>query len=295
MHGLDFLSGAPKTLIFEKGSNKTNFGGVLTIIYLIIVLIIIITYMVDYAVNPKYSVVYTYDHKFTPDKKSLDDRYNNKDLNPKVTFNLKLGEGINEKHFLMVYYNPTTNESHPLNFSETRTENLYDLIFYVVYICNTTKNNSEGICELNDDEIKKNYDMNLYDITFNYSGSKIEHQNSESPLKEEYIQTDFSLSIDEKISVNMLRWKTIKYTEERGIAGLFDDWFGITNEYYGGLFMDPLVYKIENPESFKEMIPGGKIIGMIAVYKEDPNNYMDLYSRTKKVCLIQYLVYAPWL
>ena len=36
MHGLDFLSGAPKTLIFEKGSNKTNFGGVLTIIYLII-------------------------------------------------------------------------------------------------------------------------------------------------------------------------------------------------------------------------------------------------------------------
>ena len=68
MHGLDFLSGAPKTLIFEKGSNKTNFGGVLTIIYLIIVLIIIITYMVDYAVNPKYSVVYTYDHKFTPDK-----------------------------------------------------------------------------------------------------------------------------------------------------------------------------------------------------------------------------------
>ena len=282
MHGLDFLSGAPKTLIFEKGSNKTNFGGVLTIIYLIIVLIIIITYMVDYAVNPKYSVVYTYDHQFTPDKKSLDDRYNNKDLNPKVTFNWKMAEGINENHFLIVYYNPTTNESYPLKFSETRTENLYDLIFYVVYICNTTKNNSEGICELNDDEIKKNYDMNIYDITFNYSGSKIDHQDSESPLKEEYIQTDFSFSIDEKISLNMLRWKTIKYNEERGIAGLFDDWFGITNEYYGGLFIDPLVYKIENPESFKKMIPGGKIIGMSAVFKEDPNNYMDLYSRTKK-------------
>ena len=36
MNKLDFLSGAPKTLIFEKSSNKTNFGGVLTIIYLII-------------------------------------------------------------------------------------------------------------------------------------------------------------------------------------------------------------------------------------------------------------------
>ena len=54
MNKLDFLSGAPKTLIFEKSSNKTNFGGVLTIIYLIILLIIIIIYMVNYAVNPKY-------------------------------------------------------------------------------------------------------------------------------------------------------------------------------------------------------------------------------------------------
>ena len=80
MHGLDFLSGAPKTLIFEKDSNKTNFGGVLTLIYLIILLIIIITYMVDYAVNPKYSVVYTYEHQFKPEKESTDARYKNKDL-----------------------------------------------------------------------------------------------------------------------------------------------------------------------------------------------------------------------
>ena len=59
MNKLDFLSGSPNTLIFEKNSNKTNFGGVLTMIYLIILLIIIITYMVDYAVNPKYSFMYT--------------------------------------------------------------------------------------------------------------------------------------------------------------------------------------------------------------------------------------------
>ena len=32
MNKLDFLSGAPKTLIFEKNSNKTNFGGVWTLI-----------------------------------------------------------------------------------------------------------------------------------------------------------------------------------------------------------------------------------------------------------------------
>ena len=53
MHRLDFLSGAPKTFIFEKSSNKTNLGGVFTLIYLIIVLIISLAYIVDYEVNPK--------------------------------------------------------------------------------------------------------------------------------------------------------------------------------------------------------------------------------------------------
>ena len=71
MKGFDLLSGAPKTLIFEKDSNKTNFGGVLTMIYLIVLLIIIITYMVDYSINPKYSVVYTYEHQFKADNESL--------------------------------------------------------------------------------------------------------------------------------------------------------------------------------------------------------------------------------
>ena len=53
MEKLDFLSGAPNTFIFEKNSNKTNLGGVFTLIYLIIVLIIFIAYIFDYEVNPK--------------------------------------------------------------------------------------------------------------------------------------------------------------------------------------------------------------------------------------------------
>ena len=104
-----------------------------------------------------------------------------------MSFNLKMGQGINAEHFVLAYSNPTTNETYYPKFGETITENLYDLVLLVFYRCNTTKNNSEGVCELNDDEIKKNYDMNIYDITFNYSGSKIDHQDSESPLKEEYI------------------------------------------------------------------------------------------------------------
>ena len=64
MHKFDFLSGAPKTLIFEKESNKTNLGGVLTLLYLIIVILIIAYYSFDYSANDKYSVSYRYEHQF---------------------------------------------------------------------------------------------------------------------------------------------------------------------------------------------------------------------------------------
>ena len=51
----------------------------------------------------------------------------------------------------------------------------------------------------------------------------------------------------------MLRWKTIKYTEERGIIGIFDDWFGISNEYYGGSFMDPITFNTDISDQFKKL------------------------------------------
>ena len=82
----------------------------------------------------------------------------------------------------------------------------------------------------------------------------------------------------------MLRWKTIKYIEERGIMGIFDDWFGISNEYYGGAFMDPITFNTDIPERFKEFEEkyGLKILTYIMINRNDPNNYYDLYSRTKK-------------
>ena len=284
MHGLDFLSGAPKTLIFEKGSNKTNFGGVLTIIYLLIVLIIIVTYMVDYAINPKYSIVYTYEHQFKGDQASYDNRYNNKDLNPEIIFNLKMSSDYNEEHFGINFLDTKTGQRYQISFGENYITKLYNLAFEIYYICNQTVFDSQGICELNDEEKEHNKLFNAYEITFNYTGQKVDHQNSESPLKNEYIQNDFMFSINDKMSFSQLKWKTIKYTEERGLLGMFDDWFGISNEYYGGVFIDPIIFNIDFSENYKQIEKqhGVKVVSYVAIYPEDPNNYFDLYSRTKK-------------
>ena len=53
MQRLDFISGAPKTFIFQQESNKTNLGGLITILFFIAMIIIIYAYLHEYFVNDK--------------------------------------------------------------------------------------------------------------------------------------------------------------------------------------------------------------------------------------------------
>ena len=47
MHSLDFLSESSKYFIFQKGANKTNLGGVLFLIYILIIMrFLLYTYMI---------------------------------------------------------------------------------------------------------------------------------------------------------------------------------------------------------------------------------------------------------
>ena len=103
MHRLDFLSGAPKTFIFEKSSNKTNLGGVFTLIYLIIVLIISLAYIVDYEVNPKYEAQFSSEHFFNFDEEYMINKRKNEKLNPELSFRFRLAsETINESEFIII-------------------------------------------------------------------------------------------------------------------------------------------------------------------------------------------------
>ena len=62
MNAFDFISDSPRTYIFQKSSNKTNLGGILTLFYLIILALIIFLYLYDYFKNyyQKYEVSYFY-------------------------------------------------------------------------------------------------------------------------------------------------------------------------------------------------------------------------------------------
>ena len=71
MYFLDFLSSSPKFFIFQKETAKTNFGGILFLIYIIIMISISLAYIVNYAVNDKY----------TYEIKTIDNTTNNEPVN----------------------------------------------------------------------------------------------------------------------------------------------------------------------------------------------------------------------
>ena len=70
LNRLDFLSNAPKNFIFRNTSNKTNFGGILFLLYIFVVALIATIYLCDFFTDEDYSVEYTHNSKM------LDEIYN---------------------------------------------------------------------------------------------------------------------------------------------------------------------------------------------------------------------------
>ena len=56
---LDFLNESPQIYIFNEKSNKTLFGGVIFIIFIIIMILISLLYFYDYIKNEKYEIEYS--------------------------------------------------------------------------------------------------------------------------------------------------------------------------------------------------------------------------------------------
>ena len=54
MRALDFVSRSPQLSIFKEGANKTKFGGVIFLIYIIILITLAIIYLYDYIARDKY-------------------------------------------------------------------------------------------------------------------------------------------------------------------------------------------------------------------------------------------------
>ena len=123
-----------------------------------------------------------------------------------------------------------------------------------------------------------------YMLTVNYSGFELDHQSDSIPLNN---KTDKTFMIERLVffnntSINLLNWEVIKYKEERGIAGLFDDIFDIQSEFISGFIQNAESYKIDkglvvNTE-FTEL-KVSRLLSMIVLQNEH-NQYTE-YKRIK--------------
>ncbi len=89
LNGFDFLTSAPQNFIFQRKSNKTNFGGVLSFIYLLIFLTITSFYLVSYYNEDDYSIQYLYQEKVLTNKEKRE-MINSTRYNPYFNFSLNL-------------------------------------------------------------------------------------------------------------------------------------------------------------------------------------------------------------
>ena len=108
MRLLDFLSNSPKNYIFEKDSNKTTFGGVLTILYLIVLFIMAFIFLYNYEINSKYIITYNHYQK-SLSLEEFDSKINDPKYNPTLEFIFSLEniwhEPLFHDNFILVNYN----------------------------------------------------------------------------------------------------------------------------------------------------------------------------------------------
>ena len=180
MRNLDFLSNSPNIYIFKERTNKTTFGGVLFLIYIIIMMIISLIYIIDYFVNDKYIIENTehlnlsYNELMNPYSYLDNIQQNDSETNPliNISFNLfKLNESqkINLSDRFIVQDAFTYEKLQRNKFYQRKVSDIGVILLYQCEDENYT---------LNDEDYSK------FDYYFEiiYNGFELDHSKS-IPLK----------------------------------------------------------------------------------------------------------------
>ena len=180
MHPLDIISNSPNLYILRKESNKTNFGGFLFLIYLIIIITIFVYYIIDYTKNDKY-IIQSFNHFNIKSDKEEEERNKNDFYNPTVNFSLNIEVFFKGKYYnldyekfstnLKIYYNKTEKFIERKSWFSTK---INDFHIYILYECDNL--NCSDYFEQKKN-LKEEFDISSYYLNFAYDGFTLDHQN----------------------------------------------------------------------------------------------------------------------
>ena len=242
MRKLDFVSVAPQFTIFKKGANKTNFGGVIFLIYIIILLILALIYLFDYFEKDRYEYNYTYNKKTHDEWSTTDDEHLNIVLGFSVYLSRTTSNGfvslqdnpnfkvIDVERFTEKYmkqasqgildYLFTEDDDIIIHYGQLYMKKLKDIRLAVIYKCNGGRYETD--CYIREED-KLSVDQ-MYYFGLGYAGYNIDHQNPEKPLfcLSDYVTEDNKIDIRyksfkffETTNLIYLNWEKIEYEEKK--------------------------------------------------------------------------------
>ena len=250
MKKFDLLSQPPRTFIFERISNKTYFGGVLTIIYFQIMIFISIYYIYNYIIGDKYEYFYSYRELTEEQKKKA---FAGFDTNPPIHIKI---DAINELN-----WNISTNLKFILYEKNSEEKRIYrnnwteihipDYVIIDLYY-STDNINNFSVEEIKDIEFSENFKVNLTYETF-----YLDHQNPKCPFKKivfyKYLRFNF-----ENNFLLYLNWEFTKYKEKNDIFKIFSNYLRRPIQFLDGRFTIGELKEEKNEDLYNELIIEGK-------------------------------------
>jgi hypothetical protein len=271
MKKFDILSQPPRTYIFERYSNKTIFGGVLSIIYLLIMIFISIYYIYNYIIGDKYEYYYSYRELPEEQKKKA---FAGFDPNPPIHIKL---DAINEldwnisSNLKFIYY--TKDSEKKIIYRNDWTEiTIPDYAIIDLYY------SIDDINDIKEIEFGENFEVNLTYKTF-----YLDHQNPVCPFKKiviyKYLRFNF-----EKNFILYMNWEFTKYKEKNDIFKIFSNYLRRPIQFLDGrLTINDLKEEKNDGEYNNEYIIDGvihKYLGSIVIFNS--RDTIHEYLRQKR-------------
>ena len=265
------MSQPPRTYIFERFSNKTIFGGVLSIIYLLIMIFISIYYIYNYIIGDKYEYYYSYRELPEEQKKKV---FAGFDPNPPIHIKL---DAINEldwnisSNLKFIYY--TKDSDKKIIYRNDWTEiTIPDYAIIDLYY------SIDDINDIKEIEFGENFEVNLTYKTF-----YLDHQNPVCPFKKiviyKYLRFNF-----EKNFILYMNWEFTKYKEKNDIFKIFSNYLRRPIQFLDGrLTINDLKEEKNDGEYNNEYIIDGvihKYLGSIVIFNS--RDTIHEYLRQKR-------------
>ena len=287
MHSFDFFSESPNIFIFQKEYNKTNFGGILFSLFTIIMFLISLAYILDYAINEKYTYEALTFYNHTDDEEELKKMNDDKELNPLINVTIYLKDDnftiLDER--LVLHNLEKDHIDERGNSIYTFQVNASTKAHLTIYFkCGEDRN-----CSSFKEPITENGWIDLGKIIIVYPGFKIQYD-ATPPIYKDNPKTiqQYLSQMEDQIQFFTFEWEAIKFKDQKS---LFDTLTNKKTEYIGGhikndrLSHQLMMYRFRNIAITKEF---GYLYPLVGLGFSNNHDEYILYKR-KKVELLDVL------